>query len=154
MIYSIDTSALLDGWVRYYPPDIFPSLWTNLEFLIDTQKLIAIEEVLVELKKKDDEVYKWAYKHHHMFMPIDNQIQTAVSNILNDYERLVDTSKNRSTCDPFVIALAQVTGCVVVTGERATGNLKKPRIPDVCVELGIESINLLQLIRKEGWIFR
>jgi hypothetical protein len=22
--YSIDTSAILDGWRRYYPPDVFP----------------------------------------------------------------------------------------------------------------------------------
>lgn len=154
MRYSIDTSALLDGWVRYYPPDIFPALWSNLEALIAEGRLIATEEVLFELEKKDDELYEWAHTRRQMFVPMDNQIQVAVASILQNYERLVDTSKNRSTCDPFVIALAQVGSCIVVTGEKASGTLNRPRIPDVCGELGIESINLLHLIRKEGWIFR
>ena len=154
MKYSIDTSALLDGWIRYYPPDIFPALWTNLDGLIFERRLVATEEVLFELEKKDDGLYKWANERQEMFVPLDNQIQLAVATILRDYERLVDTSKNRSNCDPFVIALAQVVNCIVVTGEKASGTLKRPRIPDVCVELGIETINLIQLIRKEGWIFR
>jgi hypothetical protein len=40
-----------------------------------------------------------------------------------------------------------------VTGERATGRLDRPNIPDVCAELGIPSFNLLQMIRNEGWTF-
>lgn len=34
MRYSIDTSAILDGWRRHYPPDVFPGLWTRMEGLI------------------------------------------------------------------------------------------------------------------------
>src|ERR1022692_867540 len=33
-MYCIDTSALVDGWIRYYPPDVFPPLWTKLEDMI------------------------------------------------------------------------------------------------------------------------
>ncbi len=32
--YSIDTSAILDGWRRYYPPRAFPGLWIRMEELI------------------------------------------------------------------------------------------------------------------------
>src|SRR3972149_394297 len=52
--YSIDTSALLDAWVRWYPPDLFPKLWQNIEALVIEQRLLATEEVLIELEKKDD----------------------------------------------------------------------------------------------------
>ena len=31
MPYSLDTSGLLDGWVRYYAPEVFPSLWKQME---------------------------------------------------------------------------------------------------------------------------
>lgn len=60
MDYSIDTSALLDGWRRHYPPDVFPSIWRRLNALIAQGRLAASEEILIELGKKDDEVYEWA----------------------------------------------------------------------------------------------
>ncbi|MCK5602211.1 DUF4411 family protein, partial [Candidatus Pacearchaeota archaeon] len=75
MKYCIDTSAILDGWVRYYPPDVVPGLWEKLENLISNGQLIATEEVLYELEKKKDDVYKWAKKHEKMFVPIDEKIQ-------------------------------------------------------------------------------
>jgi hypothetical protein len=44
--YSVDTGALLDGWLRYYPPDVFPSVWAKLDELIEDKILVASEEVL------------------------------------------------------------------------------------------------------------
>ncbi len=76
-----------------------------------------------------------------------------MAEILVSFEKLLDTRRNRSAADPFVIALAQIEGCAVVTGERSTGNLNRPNIPDVCAELKIPSMTLLQMIRHEGWTF-
>ena len=153
MKYSIDTSAILDGWRRYYPPDVLPDVWTGFDDLIKKGHLVASEEVLVELQKRDDEVHKWAKKRKKMFVAIDDPIQQAVSSILGAHEKLVDTRKNRSAADPFVIGLALVHGCTVVTGERATGSADRPNIPDVCTALGIRSIGLLELFREQGWRF-
>lgn len=153
MIYSIDTSALLDGWIRYYPPDIFPGLWRRIEGLIGQGALRATEEVLEELKRKDDDVFKWAKLHMEMFVPIDENIQKVVTTILKDFEKLVDTRKNRSFADPFVIALAFLNNCTIVSGEKETGNPGRPKIPDVCRSWGIRCISLLELIRSEGWSF-
>ena len=52
MIYCIDTSAWRDGWVRDYPPDVFPSLWEKLAACIAAGELKCSEEVYVELEKK------------------------------------------------------------------------------------------------------
>ena len=52
MKYSIDTSAILDAWVRGFPPDVVPGFWVRFEELIDNGQLIATEEVLYELEKK------------------------------------------------------------------------------------------------------
>ncbi|MCK5505032.1 MAG: DUF4411 family protein [Thermodesulfovibrionia bacterium] len=153
MIYSIDTSALLDGWVRHYPPDVFPALWDRIDELIKDGKLRATEEVLFELEKKSDDVYKWVKSKSFLFVPIDDDIQITVRTILHKHERLVDARKNRSAADPFVIALAQLNGCKVVTAELSSNNLRKPHIPDVCRALNIPSINFLQLVREEEWRF-
>lgn len=34
MTYSVDTSALIEAWVRNQPPDVFPSVWLELDKLI------------------------------------------------------------------------------------------------------------------------
>jgi len=151
--YSIDTSAILDGWRRYYPPDVFPELWEKLEQLIANGDLRATEEVLEELKKKDDDVTAWAKRHPELFVPIDDAIQIALQELLERFERLVNTQRNRDRADPWVIALAQVAGCTVVTGELPSGRLNRPRIPDVCTKLDVPWMNLLALFRREGWVF-
>ncbi|MGC8907013.1 MAG: DUF4411 family protein [Desulfomonilaceae bacterium] len=43
----MDTSGLLDGWRRYYPPDVFPLVWTRLDELINAKILVASQEVLI-----------------------------------------------------------------------------------------------------------
>jgi hypothetical protein len=50
-----------------------------------------------------------------------------------------------------VIALAEIHGCTVVTDEVATNSTKRPNIPDVCVDLKIRCISLLELFAECGW---
>jgi len=152
--YSIDTSAILDAWRRRYPPDVFPAVWVRFDEVIDAGDLKASEEVLLELEKRDDEVHEWAKaRKAKMFVPIDEEQQQHVSSILGNHERLVDTRKNRSAADPFVIALAMAQECAVVTAEAATGKADRPNIPDVCSSMGVRSVTLLELFREQGWRF-
>jgi hypothetical protein len=153
LVYSIDTSALLDAWVRWYPPDIFSNLWENFDSLINEGNLIASEEVYVELEKKEDDLYKWVKERSDIFQPISEDIQNSVSEILAIFPTLVDSRKDRSQADPFVIALARIKDCTVVTGERNTGTSSRPRIPNVCDHFGIRNINIVTLIREQGWRF-
>lgn len=154
MKYSIDTSAILEAWRRRYPPDVFPAVWERLDKVVQNGDLMASEEVFLEIEKRDDEVLEWARKHKAtMFVPIDQEQQKHVTEILAKHERLVDTRKNRSTADPFVIALAKSRQCAVVTAEAATGKPEKPNIPDVCLAMGVRTINLLEFFREQGWRF-
>ena len=153
MTYSLDTSALLDARIRYYPPDVFPNLWERIDELIRKEGLIATEEVLRELERRDDEVHAWASERREMFVAIDEEIQPYVADIMRDHPKLIDQRAGRYAADPFVIALAQMRECTVVTGEKPTGTLARPNIPDVCDSLGVPWMNMLQLIRAERWVF-
>jgi len=152
--YSIDTSGLLDGWKRYYPPELFPGVWEKLGELVEDGALRASEEVLVELERRDDEVLAWARGQDGLLVPLDDEVQGAVAEILQLHPRLVGVGRRRSAADPFVIALARVHGCTVVTGESPTGKLNSPRIPDVCAALEIPCLRLVDLMREERWVFR
>jgi hypothetical protein len=150
--YSIDTSSLIEAWERRYPKDCFPSLWERLEVLVQGGRLRASSEVGEELKKKDDGVIKWAKGQAGLFVPVDEDQQHALISILQAHPKLVDSRKGRSAGDPWVIALALVQGCTVVTEEKSAG-LNNPRIPDVCTALGVPCISMLELIRLEKWSF-
>ena len=54
-----------------------------------------------------------------------------------------------------MISVALERGLLVVTQERATGNGKRPHIPDVCNDPSFKAdcINVVQLIRREKWVF-
>ncbi len=149
-MYSIDTSAILEGWVRSYPPDVFGTVWAKLKGLGNGGTLFTPDEVIEELKKKEDGAWKWA-KDELQVHAMDGEIQTVVAGILAAHQRLVDERKNRSKGDPFVIALAKMRGFAVVTAEKASGNLQKPKIPDVCLVMNIKCITLLDLFRQQGW---
>ena len=154
MVYCVDTSALLDGWIRYYPPDVFPALWSHLEKMIAQGELISPDEVLSELAQKDDGVHDWAKSNGGLFIPLDSEIQAATSEILSRFPRLVGAMRDRNRADPFVIALAKVKVATVVTGEKNVGVTQRPRIPNVCDHFSIRHITLLELIREKSWQFR
>ncbi len=42
-------------------------------------------------------------------------------------------------------------GLTVITGENATRKLGAPRIPDVCENLGIRWIRMLDFFREQRW---
>ncbi|MGB6801121.1 MAG: DUF4411 family protein [Candidatus Sulfotelmatobacter sp.] len=44
MAYSIDSSGVLDLF-RYYPPDVFPTIWTQMEAAARGGVIFAIDEV-------------------------------------------------------------------------------------------------------------
>lgn len=154
MTYCIDTSALIDAWIRWYPPDSFPTLWARIAELVDTTQLISSDEVLQELKRKEgDSLFRWAKEHERMFLPLDADVQLRVNTIMKTHPRLVDGRTGKSFADPFVIATAQVRNGVVITGEGATGAVDRPKIPDVCRDLNIPCIRFTDLIRRESWRF-
>ncbi|WP_020181832.1 DUF4411 family protein [Methylotenera sp. 1P/1] len=153
--YSIDTSCIIHAWRRAYPPEHFTSFWEKLEGLITNGIVVASVEVLNELRKKDDDIYQWAQAQpSHLFMEIDDVQQPHLSHVMGRHPRLVDTTKGRSECDPFVIALAlSFQEPLMVISEENNGKANSPKIPDVCRAENLTCIKLVDLIRLEKWVF-
>ena len=152
MLYCVDTSGWLDGWQRHYPPDVFPTLWRKVEEQIDAKAIVSSEEVYRELSKKADDLHAWIMARKEMLILSEESIQVRVADLLAKYPRLVDTLRNRSQADPFVIATAVEKGAVVVTGE-VGGTADRPRIPYVCQNEGVRCVSFLEMIRELKLIF-
>ena len=154
MAYSFDTSGIVD-LRRYYPRKAFPGAWENLEKLIVDGKILAVDVVLKELAKQDDELVKWVKQHTVMIQPLDAALLQSACEIMNKFPKLIEVKKTIPDTDPFVIALARVKQWTVVAGEKSPRSTPTPRkIPDVCAEYGVKCITLLELFEEQGWQFR
>jgi hypothetical protein len=65
--------------------------------------------------------------------------------------RLVDSIKQRSIADPWVIAFAIAEDAIVVTKETPSGeNSRRIKIPDVCNALNLPWMNDFEFAREVG----
>ena len=158
--YIMDSSSLIE-LNRHNPVDIFPSLWKNMESLISKGLLVAPIEVLNEITERDDQLAKWAKEQTSFFRaPTQRQIEI-LKDVLKAYPSMVREDR-KYDADPWVIALAKemitdpqqtLTSIkrIVVTEEKLRG--EKVRIPYVCQKYNIDSINIIEMFRIEGWKF-
>lgn len=121
--------------------------------MITTGNIRCIDEVLNELAKREDAVHGWAKSQPDLFLPLASDVQRAAREVLQAHPKLVGTGGGRNSADPFVIALARAHGGVVVTEETQSGNINKPRIPDVCNAMGVPWLNLVRFVQQQAWTF-
>ena len=153
MIYCVDTSSLIAAWQERYPIENFPKFWDHMNGLIENGRLISPVEVFNEIQKRSDELHGWLKSRKGViFRELDEEVQIEVAKILEKFPRLVADKKLRTSADPFVIALARITKHQLVTEEKPTGNLNRPNIPDVCGQLSLSTIGILQVIQREKWV--
>lgn len=156
MIYCFDTSAFIAAWIESYPPDVTPKLWSDhLPALIGAGRLVTPKDVLIELEKKagkDHGLYDWVKKSDAV-LELDLPTIKEAKRITNAHRRLIEHKPGRSGADPIVIALASVKKATVVTKEGLSGKINKPKIPDVCNAEKIPYAGVLDVIRREKWVF-
>ena len=150
--YSIDTSALIYAWNQPYKPVRFPAFWKRMEELIRAGELAASDEVRQELSRKEDDLHKWVQQRSGLFVPLEEDIQQESERILARFDRLIDKDSPYTQADPFVIALAKVNECKVVTQEKYRLN-DESKIPYVCRYYSIECIDLYAFVAEQDWVF-
>lgn len=151
MAFSLDTSGIIDIWTRHYPPDVFPTIWIKMDAATKSGDIWIIEEVVKELERKEDGAHKWVKERENAIVPIDENVQSHLVQIMQKYGQLVDPRKNKSGGAPWVIALARARGLTVVSGEKPTGSLTRPKIPDVCKDLGVPCVEVIDFFRQQKW---
>lgn len=151
ILYSFDTSALIDGIERFYPPANFPALWVKVDELIGQGRLLISEEVWAEAQTLDAPLKQWCEGgRHEAVVQTDGDIAAVVGQIATDFPQWGAQGRNRA--DPFVIALAECAGAVVVTGEKP-GGPGTPKIPYVSRQRGLTVMKFVDVIKAEGWTF-
>lgn len=150
MKYCLDTNALIQPWNSYYSMKLCPDYWSILDQLAHRKLIFCTTEVHREISRIDDELSKWIKLRSHLFRDVSDGVQQRLREVLQKFPRLVDSTKDRSMADPWVIAHALAENATVVTKERASESPKRIKIPDVCDHFGVRWINDFQFVTEIG----
>ena len=150
--YSFDTSALINGRRDIFKPPTFEPIWDEIGNMIARGRVLAVDEVKRELKRKDDDVSLWASNQAGLFVPLEHDIQQATKHVLAACPRLMaQHGANRNSADPFVVGLALAREGTVVTEENPANSERRPRIPDACQAVGVRCLTLPEFAGQQGW---
>ena len=152
--YCFDTSTLIGSWRQYYRPSVFGELWIRIGELIKNGTIIIPEEVKKEIGTGKDDLAIWLKQYHHYIAPISIEQIEIVKEIVNKYPAVSQYKKPRPFhADPFVVALAKINSCTVVSEEKGSNNKDNPRIGDLCKEYKIDHCSTAEFFEREGWKF-
>lgn len=152
--YCLDTSSLITAWRVNYRPDNFDSVWDKVSEYGKLGLIISPMEVFEEIQKKDDELAKWVKRNKHPYFEIPEASQDKITEVINKFPRLIDVNNPSIQADPYVIVLADVSNCTVITEEKPdNATRKKTKIPTVCHYYGIKWMSFADMIAAEKWKF-
>jgi len=157
MLYTFDTSALIHLFrPGNYDREVFGGLWENFDNIVGIKEIWSVREVYREIKRGNDELIKWTKEHREIFLSPSEDETKFVRDLLKNpqYQQLIKIRNIKGglpSADPFVIAQAKTKGSCVVTQEKWRED--SPRIPNVCEAYGIECVDFLGFMNREGWRF-
>ena len=107
-----------------------------------------------EIKAGDDELSEWAKaRGSSFFVPAGAELAAALVTVSKwatsgHYEPAAVSTFLR-VADYYLVAQALAGGHVVVTNEVPSASLKRIKIPDACLGVGVKCIALHELLRTE-----
>jgi hypothetical protein len=91
----------MDWRVRFYPPDVFVGLKTQMEALIANGNLRAPEIVREELDAVGTPALKsWAKSQQELFVLLEPALHVEAAAVQASYPELVDVKSDHESADP------------------------------------------------------
>ncbi len=145
-VYLIDTSSWLNIESRADSEDA----WRLVVDLIEQGRIVACAQVLGELR--ENPMYGSRLKQYEEALQAgdrnsdDPDYLLHVGRITHGYPNMCKATGAKTPADPYVVALAELEGYVVVADESTKRQNRK--IPGVCQQRGIRCTTLAQFIEE------
>ena len=157
--YCIDTNVILSFLKgtddEHYGADVFAPQWAAFEHLMSSGVIIAprqVERELAGLNKTVPGMNLWLRRWSHLFHDVDTDEQLlSAKRIVCQYPIYGETVNFLG--DLEVMTLAQAQGLTVISLEgRSSGptSRRRPKIPNVCQEFGIDCVSVTGFLRREA----
>lgn len=156
--YCIDTNVIV-SFLRgtddeHYGADVFAPQWAVIERLILSGVIVAprrVEGELAKWVKTVPAMGQWLKARPHMFRDVVTEAQLlSAKRIVGAYPAYGETMNYLG--DLEVMTLAEALGITVITLEsESPGSVskKRPKIPNVCKEFGVDCLSVTGFLRRE-----
>lgn len=148
-VFLVDASVWIRLYDEIYPPDVFPALYRQLAALGAKGRFKSPRQAVNELGNPKSGVGAWVRTIQPSIIVAQTpRVAAHVKVITDTFPQLVGDFTGEQA-DPYLVAMGQEHGYVIVTEERRTLSSSaptKPKIPDVCHAVGVKWISTL------GWL--
>ena len=155
MAYLLDSDTFIQAKNLHYGLDFCPGFWDWIVREHAASRVFSIEKVGDELEAGTDELAEWAHaRGNGFFLPPAGSALPALSKVSSwvSSQNYAPAAVNGflQVADYYLVAQALALGHTVVTHERpAPQSIRKIKIPDVCIGLGIKCMTPFEMLRKE-----
>ena len=154
MPYLLDANIFIQAKNLHYSFDFCPAFWDWLDAGNKNGTVYSIEKVRDELTAGDDELAEWAKKRGvEFFLPPDNAVVPSLATASTwagggDYEPGA-VSQFLQAADYYLVAHAHAHSFIAVTHEVPANSVKKIKIPNACIGLGVKCMSPYEMLRTE-----
>jgi len=154
MAYLLDADVFIAAKNLHYGLDFCPAFWDWLIAGNAAGSLFSIEKVGDEVQAVADELSEWAAKRGNgFFLSPDASVFPALAAVSNWANGQAYTPAAVSTflqvADYYLVAQARAGGHTVITHEVPSASIRKIKIPDACLGLGIKFMTPYEMLRRE-----
>ncbi len=154
MAYLLDANVFISAKNLHYGLDFCPAFWDWLVSQNALGNLFSIEKVGDEVQAVADELSQWASSLGvGFFLRPDAAVFPSLAAVSSwatgqSYEAAA-VSTFLQVADYYLVAQARAGGYTIVTHEIPSASIRKIKIPDACIGLGIKCMTPYEMLRTE-----
>ena len=154
MAYLLDANVFIQAKNLYYGLDFCPAYWDWLIVHNEAGQVFSIEKVGDEIMAGGDELATWASaRPTSFFLKPDAAMLPALARVsawaTGQHYEPAAVNTFLQIADYYLVAYALAHGYTVVTHEIASTSMKRIKIPDACIGLGIKCMTPFEMLRRE-----
>lgn len=154
MIYLLDANVFMAASRLHYGLDFCPAFWGWLIENNKKDRVFSIERIAVEVQAGDDALAEWASgRGPEFFLKPDTALQSTLGTLAQwatsqQYEPAA-ISTFFQVADYYLVAHALAHNYVVVTHEVPANSVKRIKIPNACMGVGVRHMSPFEMLRRE-----
>ena len=154
MTYLIDSDVFIQAKNLHYGFDFCPAFW---DWILDAHKrgvVFSIEKVGDEIQAGGDDLATWAGKRGSVFfLPPDTPMLASLATVSAwaTSQGYAPAAVNTflQVADYYLVAHALAHKFVAVTHEVPAQSVRKIKIPNACIGVGVKFMTPYEMLRKE-----
>lgn len=154
MTYLLDANVFIQAKNLHYGLDFCPAFWQWLLEQNASGQVFSIDKVADEINSGGDELTDWMHEHGNgLFVRTGAAAAAqfgAVSTwVTQQHYEPAAINTFLQVADYYLIAHALASGYAIVTHEVPANSLKRIKIPNACIGLGVRFMTPYEMLRRE-----